>query len=434
MPDSLADCADTAALLGTEEKLPADPEARATIARLDSEFAVARSLAVAGRWNEARERSEQLLSEARALGHGLTIAKALRSSAFASYSQARTADERRQSEAYLREAIPLAAGAGDDQLVAATASYLFTILAYGQRRVQEAEAMLPHVEALVIRGGNRPDDRLAILFGQARIMSQRRKFAEATALFEQVIELSDSVGSEWGTFGANARGELGEIAMLQETYPEAVRRMQASVSALERSYGGHHPRILIALANLAMAQSKVDGDSALATVAKMRELAATLPTEDWRTITIPFIEGQVREDRGECAQALPYFRDALVRFDATHGDGSSQSADVHARLGKCLAATGQRSEALAQLERVLSIRRAKGDTPNSVAEAGFELAKALAAPGARPGERERAVELAREARSLWQRDGIAEKVQNVERWLGAAGGPPAPLRGSVATP
>ncbi|WP_353805366.1 tetratricopeptide repeat protein, partial [Acinetobacter baumannii] len=108
-------------------------------------------------------------------------------------------------------------------------------------------------------------------------MSQRRKFAEATALFEQVIELSDSVGAEWGTFGANARGELGEIAILQENYPEAVRRMQASVSALERIYGRHHPRILIALANLAMAESKVDGDAALATVAKMRELAATLP-------------------------------------------------------------------------------------------------------------------------------------------------------------
>jgi eukaryotic-like serine/threonine-protein kinase len=427
MPDSLDDCADTAALLGTDEKLPASPEARAGIARLESEFAVARSLTVAGRWKEAMGRSEQLLAEARALGHEPTIAKALRGAAFTVWSQARSADERRQAEAYLREAIPLAANAGDDQLVAKTASYLFNLLAYGQRRVQEAEAMLPHVEALVIRGGNHPQDRLELLYGQARMMSQRRKFAEATTLFEQVIELSDSIGSEWGTYGANARGELGEILMLQENYPEALRRMQASVTALEKIYGKHHPRLLIALANRALAESKIDGDVALATVAQMRELASSLATEDWRTITIPFLEGQVREDRGDCAQALPFYRDALMRFDTVHGDGSAQSADVHARLGACLAATGQRSEALAQLERVLSIRRAKGDASNVVAEAAYELAQVLAAHGASPADRSRARELAQEARSLWDRDGITDKVRDVDRWLEAgAAVPPLP--------
>jgi len=426
MPDSLDDCADTAGLLGTEEKLPASPEARASIARLESEFAVARSLTVAGRWKEARERSERLLAEARALGHEPTIARALRGAAFAVWSQARNSDERRQAEAYLREAIPLAANAGDDQLVATTASYLFNLLAYGQRRVQEAEAMLPHVEALVIRGGNRPHDRLELFYGQARMMSQRRKFAEATALFEQVIELSDSIGGEWGTYGANARGELGEIFMLQENYPEALRRMQASVAALAKIYGEHHPRLLIALANRALAESKVDGDAALATVAQMRALASSLATEDWRAITIPFLEGQVREDRGDCAQALPFYRDALVRFDTVHGEGSAQSADVHERLGVCLAATGKRSEALTQLERVLSIRRANGDTPNAVAEAAYELAQVLATPAARSAERARARELAQEARSLWERDGITDKVKDVEHWLEAAGAPAPP--------
>jgi tetratricopeptide (TPR) repeat protein len=421
MPDSLADCADTAALLGTEEKLPESPEARASIARLESEFAVARALAVAGRWQESRESGERLLGEARALGDGATLAKALRLTAFILYSQARTADQRRQGEAYLREAIPLAANAGDDQLVARTASYLFNLLAYGQRRIQEAEAMLPHVEALVIRGGNRPEDRLELLFGQARMLTLRRKFPEATALFEQVIELSESVGGEWAAYGANARGEIGEIAMQQENYADAVRRMHAALAALEKVFGGQHPRILIALANLALAQSKVDGDAALATIGKMRELAATLPTEDWRAITIPFLEGQVREDRGDCAQALPHYREALVRFDATHGQGSSNSADVHARLGACLAATGQRSEALAQLERVLSIRRAKGESANVIAEAAYELARVQAAHGARPADRARARELVHEARSLWEREGITDKVQEVDRWLEAAG-------------
>jgi hypothetical protein len=58
MPDSLDECADTAALLGTAEKLPADGEGRATIAGIESQLAVERSLSVAGQWDGMRERLE----------------------------------------------------------------------------------------------------------------------------------------------------------------------------------------------------------------------------------------------------------------------------------------------------------------------------------------------------------------------------------------
>jgi hypothetical protein len=427
MPDSIEECADTAALLGTAERLPADPGARTKIARLESAFAVTRSLVVAGQFKEARAGAEQQLAEARALGHEQTIAQALRSAAFAIYSQARTAEERKQGEGYLREAIPLAARAGDDRLVAWTSSYLFNLLAYAQRRIQEAEAMLPHVEALVIRGGNHPQDRLEVLYGQARIMALKHKFPEAIALFDQVIALSDSLEHEGKAYGANARGEIGEIAIALENYPEAVRRMQAALTALEGAFGSHHPRILIGLANLALAQSKVDGDAALATVAKMRELAATLPSADWRAITIPFLEGQIREDRADCAHALPHYRDALERFITTYGAEGSQVADVHERLGACLQATQHRSEALVHLEKVLSIRRAKGDTPSNVAEAAFALAKTLASGGARADQRARAFALAQEAQGLWKSDGITRKQRDAEDWLAAhdAGVPPS---------
>jgi len=428
MPDSIEECADTGVLLGTADRLPADPAARATIARLGSAFAVTRSLAVAGQYKEARAAAEGQLAEARALGHQPTIAQALRSAAFAIYSQARTADERKQGEAYLREAIPLAARAGDDRLVASTSSYLFNLLAYGQRRIQEAEAMLPHVEALVIRGGSHPQDRLEVLYGQARIMAQKRKFPEAIALFKQVMALSDGLEHERKAYGANARGEIGEIALQLQDYPEAVRRMQEALVALEGTFGSHHPRILIGLANLALAQSKVDGDAALATVARMRALAATLPSADWRAITIPFLEGQIREDRADCAHALPFYRDALARFTTTYGAEASQAADVHERLGACLTATQQRTEALVHLEKVLSIRRARGDTPSNIARAAFALAKTLAAPGARAGERAQAVTLAQEALGLWKSDGVADQQREAEQWLAAhgAGASPAP--------
>ena len=231
--------------------------------------------------------------------------------------------------------------------------------------------------------------------------------------------LSDGLEHERKAYGASARAEIGEIDIELKNYPEAVRRMQAALAALEGTFGGHHPRILIGLANLALAQSKVDGDAALTTVAKMRGLAATLPSADWRAITIPFLEGHIREDRADCAHALPFYRDALARFITTYGAEAAQVADVHERLGACFAVTQRRAEALSHLEQVLSIRRAKGDTPSNIARAAFELAKLLATGGAQAGERARA--LAQEAHGLWRSAGVADKQRESEAWLVAHG-------------
>lgn len=416
IPDTLDDCADTAALLGIAEKLPADPEVRARIARIESGFPEARALGVAGRWKEAGEAARKLLDEARATAHDPTIAQALRLAAFTTYSSARSSEERQQGEAYLREAIPLAARAGDDRLVARASSYLFELLAYGQNRIQEAEAMLPHVDALVIRAGDHPEDRLEVLLGQAQIMFQRRKYPEAVELFDRVIAISETLENEFKAFGATARGKIGEIYLELQDYPQAVQRMRAALLGLKATFGSRHPRILIGLANLALAESKVDTAAARATVFEMRELAASLPSEDWRAITIPFLEGQIREDSRDCAGALPFYRDALSRFISTYGAESTQAADVRQRLGACLQATGQRSEAQTQLELALALRRAKGAAPNMVARAAFELA-AVVATGPRASDRARALQLVREARDLWRQDAVADKVKDAEQWL-----------------
>jgi hypothetical protein len=148
----------------------------------------------------------------------------------------------------------------------------------------------------------------------------------------------------------------------------------------------------------------------------MRELAASLPSEDWRAVTIPALEGQIREDSHDCPNALPFYGEALARFTKTYGAESAQVADIHQRLGACLLATGQRSEALPHLERALAVRRAKGAASNIVAGAAFELARVLAS-GAGERDRTRALELVREARDRWRQDEITDKLDAAEQWL-----------------
>jgi serine/threonine protein kinase/tetratricopeptide (TPR) repeat protein len=429
VPETVEDCADTAALLGTAERLPRDAEARDRIVRIEARLPVVRALGIAGRWQEAGDGAREVLEEARATSHDPTIAQALRLAAFTTSSSARTVEERQQGEAYLREAIPLAARAGDDRLVARASSDLFSLLADGQDRIQEAEAMLPHVDALVIRAGDRPDDRLEVVFGQAQIMSQRRKYPEAIQLFERAIALSQTLENEFDADGATARCKIGEIYLELEKYPEAVESMRAGLLGLKSTFGTRHPRILIELANLARARSKVDTAAARATLLEMRELAANLPSEDWRAISIPFLEGQIREDSHDCPDALPFYGEALARFTEAYGAESGQTADVHQRLGACLQASGRRSQALAHLERALAIRRAKGTATHVLASTAFELARVLDR-GARPSDRARAVELVREAHDLWRQDDVADKLGEAERWLAGHDRAPATPLGS----
>ena len=383
MPDSVDECADTAALLGTAEKLPADAEARARDcphrvglrggARARSRGSGRRRASAPKRCSRRRARSGTSRRSPWRCAGGVRHLLAC--------PHGRGAPARPRQ--YLREAIPLAARAGDDRLVARDASYLFNLLAYVQQRIQEAEAMLPHVEALVIRAGDHPDDRLEISFGQARSCS-----APQDPRGHRAVRAGDRAERHTGERiqahrARHARGKIGEIFLELENYPEAVRRMQRGPGSLKSIFGSRHPRILIALANLALAQSKVDGDAALATVAKMRELAATLPSEDWRAITIPFPgrpdPGRPRRLHSRAA-ILPRGARALHRRRTGR---VSARADVHARLGACLEATGQRSAALARARTgARRSARAKATRRTVVALAAYELARALAARGA----------------------------------------------------
>lgn len=415
-PPPLDECADTAALLGTADQLPVDPAARAAIEGIEAGFPMARALRLAGHWQEAVASAEKLVQEARAVGHPGTLAAALRIAAVTVSMGSRTVEERRRGEAYLREAIPLAAEMGDKRAMASIAGELFELVAWVNNKTEEAEAVMAHVEALVLMAGDPPEARVGLALGQAKVLTNRGKYREAIALYERVIELSRGLSEQGKGYGAKAEGEIGAIYIKLEDHAESVRHMVAALAGLERTYGSHHPRMMIGLANLALAQSKVDTVAARGTIAKMRELEATLPPGEWRALTIPFLEGQVREDSGDCGGALPFYQSALDAFAQTYGAESAKTADVYARLGACRRAIGQHSQALADLERALALRRTTGAAANELAVATFELAVTLDT-SAKASERARALALAKEARELWRRDEIVAKQREVEAWM-----------------
>jgi tetratricopeptide (TPR) repeat protein len=391
-PESLEECADTAKLLGRADRLPADPEKRAAIDDIRSQFAVIRARLTAKRG--AVDLARQMLEAARELGHSPTVAEAVIQLGYALLDAANRSDQLAEGERSLREGMTLAAEVGDNQLLAKTASHLFVVLAYQQRRIQEADAMLPMVEGLVTLAGNDTEQRLEVLMGRGMILSQRRKFPEAIAAFEQAIALSPRAESDYRGYGAYANGDIGKIDLDLRRYADAVPRFQAELDGIRQELGQRHPRVVFSLLNLGLSQSKAGlHEAARSTLAALRELVPSLHAPgDWQHVSITFLEGNILEDEGKCELAVPRYQEAVAITERRFGANNANTGDIRARLGHCLNAVGRLDEAIVQLERVLAIRTEAGGAPAVIAEASFNLARVLWSAGsARQRERARAL-------------------------------------------
>jgi predicted Ser/Thr protein kinase len=186
-PASLAACSDSAALLGVADRLPPDPAARATIDEVAVGLQVNRALVEASRGPESVAHAKRILELARTTGHLATIAAATAQLGRATHATASTSEQRSAGESLLNESIRLAAEAGDERLMARISSYVFNSVAYYQKRMQEAGAMYPTVDALVQRAGNDPEDRVNVLMGRSTLLFQSSRFDEALQALEEVI-------------------------------------------------------------------------------------------------------------------------------------------------------------------------------------------------------------------------------------------------------
>jgi tetratricopeptide (TPR) repeat protein len=416
-PPSLIECSNLVALQGNANPLPDDPALRAEIEDVELGIAGMSSLIVAGRGPASIDRGNELLARARATGHLPLIAKVAVRLGHATFAAARTSEERTHSEVLLHEAMRLAADSGQNTLLAEISSYLFAILAYGQTRIAEAEAMLPMVEAIVDRVGAPADQKIELLIGKAAIHRMRNRYPQALELLEQVVQLSQTVDSQQKNYGIYAAIDKGRIHAELGQHDLALRAHSRAMAAMRMSYGNGHPRIIYGLATLAIAQARAgQRDAALASIAGARQLATSLPPDEPRLKSIPGAEGDVWRYSGDCARAIPAYRDALAQFTAADGPEHPLTLEVQRYLGMCLGVTHQLAEAVQQLEHALAVQRKIADTPSNTAETAFALGEVL---WSMPDQRPRARSLVEEAASFWRRDDAARHAERAQTWLEA---------------
>jgi serine/threonine protein kinase len=412
-PPALRACSDPSALAGPHE--PPSPELAAEIAEVERQIAGVAALITGGFGPASVTEARLALDRARATGHAATIAKATVYMGRTSVSAARTSEQRSEGERWVREGMRLAADSGQDLLLAKTATYLFCNLSYAQVRIQESQAMLPMVEAIVARAGNPPEQRIEILMGKAYIELERQHYHEAMAQLEEVRRLAPSAEGEIANYGFLAARDISHVRMELGEYPAAVQAAQEALDGIRTNYGPGHPRMLFGLADLAIAQSMAGlRDPALQSIAEARRIATTLPAGEPRVKNVARAEGVVWKNLGDCERALPPLRNALELFTAAHGAAHPLTTGMLEELSICLVATGRSAEAIVTLEQTLSNKRTHGAPPVSVAGAVFALAKELWSD---PKQRKRARALIDEANSIWRKEGATQLMDDAARWL-----------------
>jgi tetratricopeptide (TPR) repeat protein len=418
-PPALRACSDAAPLARNEPQRTsgeAPPREReAEIAEAERQIARVSALIIGGFRSASLEQAQLALERARATGHAATIAQATAYMGRATLTAARTSDQRSEGEAWVKESLRLAADSGQDSLTAKTASYLFCRLAYVELRIEESEAMLPMVQAIVERVGNPPESRVQLLMGMGRIAIEHRRFTEAIALLEEARRLAPSAEGEVANYAFLAARDISQARMELGQFGAAVQAAQETVDGIRVVYGPGHPRMLFGLADLAVAQARAGlRDAAPQSIAEARRIATTLPADEPRVKNVARAEGVVWETLGDCARAIAPLREALQLFTVASGASHPLTTGVLDHLSTCMAATGRSAEALAMREQALSHRRQHGAAPASIADGAFALAKALWSDPKRRGQ---ALALIDEAKAIWLEEGATALLDEAANWV-----------------
>ncbi len=403
-------CSDVRALTGEAERLPEDPARRARVAGVESALDSVRTARIAGRWDEARARAEQLMVQAERLGHEPSLARATFEAA-----TVQAAMSRPESEATHHRALALASAAGLTQLTASISAGLFQ-LATNEGRWRDAELILPMVEAAVRQAGEPPGLRVELLKGQGLVLLARGEHAAAIAKLEAAAVACARLGEAGPRKRLSVDNEIARALLEKDDLAGAARKMGEIIAEVKRTQGPDHPRVLMGYSNLSSVLVEVpDRDGALAALAETRKRVAAMPTMRRSAAIIPATEGRLWQRLGDCRRALPLYREALDLFAAQQGGGVEETTTTQQRIGQCLIEVGRVADAIPHFEAWVSGCRAQGCRRAWQAAAEFALARALWSVRSR---RRRAVRYAENAAELYRDEGSSRaELRAVERWL-----------------
>jgi tetratricopeptide (TPR) repeat protein len=446
-------CADVNSLRASAG-LPVDPAKRAVVLQARAQLAEAKSLFLGGKYKEALPATESGLATARSVFHTGTEAEALYLAALLRERRGNFAD----AESIFGDSLRAAYAAGDDAVVVRAASELGFIIGDKLYRPREAQLFVDMANGGLARIGESEELEAEAISVHAILPVTEGHPELAVPLFERAIRtLRRTAGVN--PIVARRLNNLGYAYHVWSRHPDALTVLHEARSMYATVYGLENEETAVPLSNIgaselglgrfseadaALAQGRavferenpegfwsawvlqyvvlsafLQGDlpRALATGRRSLDLAEKLSASLRLVPGTSVATADVLLAMGDAAGALPLCDRAIEVQERVGLIGADRVYEWDALRcrGEALTALGRADEAVAPLERSLSLERRvfAWDLPRTK----FALARALAAGH---GDRARAKTLAEEAR-----DGAAAAPvvkpdrAAVEQWLAA---------------
>jgi tetratricopeptide (TPR) repeat protein len=373
------ECADVRNLT-SQAPLPADPEARANLARVSELVAASRALAVAGKINEARQRARSAVDLARVTGYEPASADALLQLADVHV----TGGAHEQAVAELQKAVT-AAEAGRAQYAKLRASLeLARVNASFLQQPAEAERWLDYAQAISKLLGDVPGLRHRVSSIRARIAWLRDELGRAEALYREAIALASATEGERSAAVGELLTELGAALGLQGKIEEAILAYQSAREILEEALSPEHPHVARALQNLGNEYVNA-GRLAEARPLLQRAIDIYSKASGAQHLGLAFAYdrlGMASRMEGDYAQAILHFDRALRVLDSSVGPAFPMYMSVLIDKAHALLLEGRYAEALPLYQRQLeSEEPSRGKSHPRIFPALVELADAEAMLG-----------------------------------------------------
>ncbi|MCY1057633.1 protein kinase [Nannocystis sp. SCPEA4] len=233
-------CADQTALSAAVPP-PDDLVLRARVERARARLAPLGALLRTGKYEEGRAGAQILVDEATALGHLPLTAEALLLSGelHAALGDLNTA------ERLLADAARAGAGARDDALIARAWTLLVAVVAVDQARPADGRAWARAADVAVMRAGDDPRLRAALLVHEGALARERGDHDDALARLQRALALQERVLAPDDPALADTLDHLGLAFAAAGEYEDAIASHRRALALRERALGPDHPDLAI---------------------------------------------------------------------------------------------------------------------------------------------------------------------------------------------
>lgn len=447
-------CGDLSAL-ETPLDMPEGAEVRAAVESLQEEVAAGRALWLAGKYDEGRDRLQASEARARELEYEPVLVELLTMLGRIQHEGA----QYEASERTLGEATSLALALGMDRAAVDGLTNLVYAVGYKLARMEEANIYAKHARALLRRiGGDKSlessletnlgaavsvegtgdevyahmkralDLHLEIYepthpalvrawsnlgFAQLRLDDQN---AEAIASFQRALEVGRASLGEEHPSNCLPGNNLGYTYLLEGRNEEAEKTLGRVLELCEPVLGKSHPTVALVLFNqVGLLIDKRRFEEAERLHHRVTEINAKSMGADHPDVLAGNVRlGWLREEQGRYEEALEIYEDLAARIEKAAPEGG-QLPGALGSLARLELHFGRIDAASTHARRAIELGQ-KHQARETVAEARFVLARALAKQGS-TGEARELAALARTEFEAGRQPIHARRLRELDRWL-----------------